>query len=42
MQYHKYSLGDIENMIPFEREVYVYMLVQYLEEEKKRIQSIKS
>ncbi len=42
MQYHKYSLGDIENMIPFEREVYVYMLVQYLEEEKKRIQSNKS
>ncbi len=42
MQYHKYSLADIENMIPFEREVYVYMLVQYLEEEKKRIQSNKS
>jgi hypothetical protein len=42
MQYHKYSLTELENMIPFEREVYVYMLVQYLEEEKKRIQSIKS
>ena len=36
MQYHKYSLTDIENMIPFEREVYVAMLVQYLEEEKQR------
>jgi hypothetical protein len=36
MQYHKYSLADIENMIPFEREVYVAMLVQYLEEEKQR------
>ena len=42
MQYHKYSLADIENMIPFERELYVFMLVQYLEEEKKRIQSNKS
>ena len=42
MQYHKYSLSDIENMIPFERELYVYMLVQYLEDEKKRIQSNKS
>ena len=36
MQYHKYSLEDLENMIPFEREVYVAMLVQYLEEEKQR------
>ena len=37
MQYHKYSLGDIENMIPFEREIYVAMLIQYLEEEKQRL-----
>ena len=39
MQYHKYTLQDLENMIPFEREVYVTMLVQYLEEEKQRIES---
>jgi hypothetical protein len=39
MQYHKYSLGDLENMIPFERDVYVAMLVQYLEEEKQRLES---
>ena len=38
MQYHKYSLGDLEQMIPFEREVYVTMLKQYLEEEQKRLQ----
>lgn len=37
MQYHKYSLSDIENMIPFEREIYVAMLIKYLEEEKQRI-----
>jgi hypothetical protein len=41
MQYHKYSLAELEDMIPFEREVYVYMLIQYLEEEKKRIDSKK-
>lgn len=41
MQYHKYSLTEIENMIPFEREVYVFMLMEYLEEEKKRIESQK-
>lgn len=38
MQYHKYALGDIENMIPYEREIYVTMLIQYLEEEKQRLQ----
>jgi hypothetical protein len=38
IQYHKYSLTDIENMIPFEREVYISMLIQYLEEEKLRRQ----
>jgi hypothetical protein len=39
MQYHKYSLTELEEMIPFEREVYVHMLIEYLEEEKKRIES---
>lgn len=39
MQYHKYTLQDLENMIPFEREVYVAMLVKYLEEEKQRIEN---
>jgi hypothetical protein len=41
MQYHKYSLEDLETMIPFEREIYVHMLIQYLEEEKQRIESKK-
>ena len=38
MQYHKYSLEDIENMIPFEREVYIAMLIKFLEEEKQRME----
>jgi hypothetical protein len=41
MQYHKYSLTELEEMIPFEREVYVYMLIEYLEEEKRRLESKK-
>jgi len=41
MQYHKYSLAEIENMLPFEREVYVAMLIQFLEEEKQRIEANK-
>ena len=37
-QHHKYSLTEIENMIPWEREVYVTLLQQYLEEEKLKQQ----
>ena len=38
MQYHKYSLTDIENMMPWERDVYVEMLRAHLEEEKLKQQ----
>ena len=41
MQYHRYSLADIEDMLPFEREIYVAMLIKFLEEEKERLESKK-
>lgn len=31
-QHHKYSISDIENLIPFERDLYVQMLVDYLKQ----------
>ena len=34
MQYHKYSLTEIENMIPWERDIYVGLLQAHLEEEE--------
>ena len=34
MQYHKYSLTEIENMMPWERDIYVILLQQHLEEEE--------
>ena len=34
MQYHKYSLTEIENMMPWERDIYVGLLRQHLEEEE--------
>jgi hypothetical protein len=37
MQHHKYSLAELENMIPWERDVYVGMLTQYIEEENEKI-----
>ena len=33
MQHHKYSLTEIENMMPWEREVYLGLLNQHIEEE---------
>jgi hypothetical protein len=38
MQYHKYSLTEIENLIPWERDVYVSLLQAHLEEEKLKQQ----
>jgi hypothetical protein len=35
MQHHKYSLTEIENMIPWERLVYTSLLIQYLDQVKK-------
>jgi len=34
IQYHKYSLTEIENMMPWERDIYVGLLQQHLEEEE--------
>ena len=36
MQHHKYSLTEIENMMPCERDIYVDMLITYLKEEKEK------
>lgn len=34
-QHHKYSINEINNLIPFERDLYVDMLLDYLERKKK-------
>ena len=36
MQHHNYSLHDLENMIPWEREVYTTLLIEYIKEENDR------
>jgi hypothetical protein len=38
MQHHKYSLTELENMMPWEREVYVSLLQSYIEEENLKAQ----
>jgi len=36
MQHHNYSLSDLENMLPWEREIYVDMLIAYIKEENQK------
>ena len=36
MQHHNYSLSDIENMMPWERDIYVDMLITWIKEENER------
>ena len=37
MQHHKYSLTELENMMPWEREIYVNLLAKWIKEENERI-----
>ncbi len=39
MQIHNYSLVDLENMIPWERDIYVALLVAYIEEQNIKNQN---
>lgn len=41
MQHHKYSLTELDNMLPWERDIYVNMLIRYLEEEKEKMKAMK-
>ena len=35
MQHHNYSLTELENMIPWEREIYIGLLLNFIKEEKE-------
>ena len=37
MQHHNYSLTEIENMMPYERDIYTTMLESHIKEENERI-----
>ena len=36
MQHHKYSLGELENLMPWERDVYVSLLSNWIKQENER------
>ena len=37
MQHHKYNLTELDNMMPWEREIYMVLLMEHLEEERERL-----
>lgn len=40
MQQHHYSLSELENMVPWEREIYVALLINHLKEENEKLRMI--
>jgi hypothetical protein len=38
MHHHKYDISELENMIPWERSVYINLLSNYIKKENERIQ----
>jgi hypothetical protein len=36
MHHHKYSLTELEEMLPWEREIYIGLLMNYLKEEAEK------
>ena len=42
MQHHNYSLIELEEMIPWERDIYVGLLMNFIKEEQERIEKEKA
>ena len=38
MQHHKYSLTELDDMIPWEREIYIGLLETHIKEENERLE----
>jgi len=36
MQHHKYSLTELDNLMPWEKEIYVKMLTNHIKEENEK------
>lgn len=41
MQHHNYSLTELDNMMPWEREIYIAMLIDYIQKENEKVQRSK-
>tara|TARA_R100001509_G_C4755707_1_gene177938 strand:- start:299 stop:484 length:186 start_codon:yes stop_codon:yes gene_type:complete len=40
-QHHGYTLNDLENMMPFELEIYVSQLIQYIKTQQQEAENRK-
>ncbi len=40
VQHHKWSLTEIEDMLPYERDIYMSMLTNWIQEENERIKQL--
>ena len=38
MQHHKYSLTELDNMLPWEREIYLGLIIEHVQEENRKIE----
>ena len=41
-QHHKYSIADIENLIPYERDLYFQLLVEHIKEQNEKAQQARN
>ena len=39
IQHHKWSLTELDTMIPFEKQIYVSLLQQWIKEENERVRA---
>jgi hypothetical protein len=40
MQHHKYSLTELDSLVPWEKSLYVNMLIRHIEEENEKIKQL--
>jgi hypothetical protein len=40
MQHHKYSLSELDSLMPWEKSIYVNMLMRHIEEENEKIKQL--
>ena len=36
VQHHKYSINEIENLLPYERDLYFDMLIEFIQSQKEK------
>ena len=39
VQHHKYSIAELEDLMPYERDIYVALLLAHLEKEKEELEN---